>query len=137
MHQVLITRVLRMWAFISDNATSLQVSGQLYIRRRGIGIMLMHNWIRILPFAALMPLAAAAQVPQSIPNGLPSWAYNIPDKVQPPSVKTAGPVTVPGSIKVYDSAQVVSSGNPPDWFPDEHPPAPRIVKDETGEAKMA
>jgi len=46
-------------------------------------------------------------------------------------------VSVPGSTKVYDPAQVASSGNPPDWFPDEHGPAPRIVKDETGAAKMA
>ncbi len=97
----------------------------------------MSKWIKILPFASLLSLAAAAQVPQSVPNGLPSWAYNIPDKVQPPSVKATGPESVPGSSKVYDSGQVASSGNPPDWFPDEHGPAPRIVKDETGVAKMA
>src|SRR5216684_3561574 len=97
----------------------------------------MNNWIRILALVSLFSLAATAQMPQSVPNGLPSWAYNIPDKVQPPSVKATGPVSVPGSSKVYDSAQVASSGNPPDWFPDEHGPAPRIVKDETGVAKMA
>jgi len=97
----------------------------------------MNNWIRILALVSLFSLAAAAQVPQSVPNGLPSWAYNIPDKVQPPTVKATGPVSVPGSAKVYDPAQVASSGNPPDWFPDEHGTAPRIVKDETGVAKMA
>jgi cytochrome c553 len=97
----------------------------------------MSNWIRILPLAFLLPLAAAAQTPQSVPNGLPTWAYNIPDKVQPPIVKQSGPVSVPGSAKVIDAAQVASSGNPPDWFPNEHGPAPRIVKDESGEAKMA
>ena len=97
----------------------------------------MSNSIRILALASLLPLATAAQTPQSIPNGLPSWAYNIPDKVQPPITKPTGPVSVPGSTKVYDPAQVASSGNPPDWFPNEHGPAPRIVKDETGMAKMA
>ena len=97
----------------------------------------MSNWIRILALVSLVSLAAAAQEPQSVPNGLPSWAYNIPDKVQPPTVKATGPVSVPGSAKVYDPAQVASSGNPPDWFPSEHGPAPRIVKDETGAAKMA
>ena len=97
----------------------------------------MNKWIRILPLALLFPLSAAAQVPQAVPNGLPSWAYNIPDKVQPPNVKPTGPISVPGSTKVYDPAQVASSGNPPDWFPDEHGPAPRIVKDESGTAKMA
>src|ERR1700675_1062851 len=97
----------------------------------------MSHWIRVLLFAPLLALAAAAQVPQSVPNGLPSWAYNIPDKVQPPSVMATGPVSVPGSTRVYDPAQVASSGNPRDWFPNEHGHAPRIVKDETGAAKMA
>ena len=97
----------------------------------------MNNLIRILLLALLLPLSAAAQTPQSVPNGLPSWAYNIPDKVQPPIVKPTGPISVPGSTKVFDAAQVAASGNPPDWFPDEHGPAPRIVKDETGTAKMA
>jgi cytochrome c553 len=97
----------------------------------------MNNWIRFLGLVSLVPLSAAAQMPTSIPNGLPSWAYNIPDKVQPATVKATGPVSVPGSTKVYDPAQVASSGNPPDWFPDEHGPAPRIVKDESGVAKMA
>jgi cytochrome c553 len=97
----------------------------------------MRNWIRILPLTFVLSSAAAAQMPQSVPNGLPSWAYNIPDKVQPPTVKATGPMTVPGSTKLYDAAEVASSGNPPDWFPDEHGPAPRIVKDETGAAKMA
>ena len=97
----------------------------------------MRNWIGILPLALLLPSAAAAQMPTSVPNGLPAWAYNIPDKVQPPAVEATGPVNVPGSGKVYDHAQVTSSGNPPDWFPDEHGPAPRIVKDESGKSKMA
>ena len=97
----------------------------------------MRNWIKILPLAFVLPSIAAGQMPQSVPNGLPSWAYNIPDKVQPPTVKATGPMTVPGSTKVYDASEVASSGNPPDWFPNEHGLAPRIVKDETGAAKMA
>ena len=97
----------------------------------------MSNWIKVLPLAPLLALATAAQVPQSVPNGLPSWAYNIPDKVQPPRAEATGPVHLPGSTKVYDAAQVASSANPPDWFPNEHGTAPRIVKDETGMTKMA
>ena len=77
-------------------------------------------------------MGAAAQAPQSIPNGLPSWAYNIPDKVQPPSVEVTGPVHMPGSNKEYDAAKTASNSNPPDWFPDEHGPAPRIVTGEAG-----
>jgi cytochrome c553 len=77
-----------------------------------------------------------AQVPLTIPNGLPSWAFNIPDKVQPPSSEPTGIVRVPGSTKEYDAAKVAGNSNPPDWFPDEHPAAPRIVKGEPG-AKFA
>jgi len=97
----------------------------------------MSNWIKVLPLAPLLALATAAQVPQSVPNGLPSWAYNIPDKVQAPRAEATGPVHLPGTTKVYDAAEVASSANPPDWFPNEHGAAPRIVKDETGMTKMA
>ena len=38
----------------------------------------------VLPLASILALASAALVSQTIPNGLPPWAYNIPDKVQPP-----------------------------------------------------
>ena len=99
----------------------------------------MNNQIRVLlPLASLFALAAAGQVPQSIPNGLPPWAYNIPDKVQPPpTVAPTGPVRVPGSSQEYDAARVASGSNPPDWFPDEHGPAPRVVKGEAGVALQA
>ena len=110
----------------------------VYIHLRRVGPKFMSNWIRILPPALLLLAAAAeAQTPTSVPNGLPSWAYNIPDKVQPPSVEASGPFKLPGSSKVFDAAQIANSGNPPDWFPEEHGPAPRIVKDESGKSKMA
>ena len=94
----------------------------------------MSKWIGVLPLAllfallAVLPLAAQLPEPTSVPNGLPSWAYNIPDKVQPTVAPLKGTIRVPGSSKEYDSAQVRSTTNPPDWFPDEHPPAPAIVK---------
>ena len=34
----------------------------------------------------------------------------------------------PGSAKEYDAARIAGNANPPDWFPEEHPPAPRSVK---------
>jgi cytochrome c553 len=77
-------------------------------------------------------MGAAAQAPQSIPNGLPPWAYNIPDKAQPPIVAVTGPVHMPGSNKEYDAAKTASNSSPPDWFSDEHGPAPRIVTGEGG-----
>jgi cytochrome c553 len=95
------------------------------------------DWIKVLLFAPLLVAAVAAQTPLSIPNGLPSWAFNIPDKVQPPTARTTGPVHVPGSSQEYEAARVANGANPPDWFPDEHPPAPRIVKGEAGVALQA
>jgi cytochrome c553 len=93
--------------------------------------------ISALLLIALFAVAAAAQAPQAIPNGLPSWAYNIPDPVQPPSQAPAGRLRVPGSSREYDAAAVAGNANPPDWFPDEHGAAPRIVKGEAGAAVAA
>jgi cytochrome c553 len=39
------------------------------------------------------------------------------------------PKSIPGSTKQYTPAQIDDLRNPPDWFPDEHPPAAtRVVK---------
>ena len=94
----------------------------------------MKNPINVLFLVSMLAAAAGAQAPapQSIPNGLPVWAYNIPDANQPPTSPPAGTVRVPGSSKEYAAAAVAGNSNPPDWFPDEHPPAPRIVKGEAG-----
>ena len=98
-----------------------------------------HLWKCTLTFllGPWFVMVAAEQAPQSVPNGLPPWAYNIPDKVQPPSVEATGPVHLPGSNKEYDAAKTASNANPPDWFPDEHGPAPRIVAGEAGATMMA
>ncbi|HZP32756.1 MAG TPA: hypothetical protein VFB23_05260 [Candidatus Acidoferrales bacterium] len=94
----------------------------------------MSKWTGAAPVASLcvtligLIAFAQAQMPTAIPNGLPDWAYNIPDKHQPPLPKMTGTIHVPGSGKEYDASQVRSTTEPPDWFPDEHPAAPRIVK---------
>ena len=75
-----------------------------------------------------------AQAPLTVPDGIPAWAFNIPDKIQPPGVRPEGTVRVPGSAKEYDAATIAGNANPPDWFPDEHRPAPRSVKGDTGMA---
>src|ERR1700736_3241469 len=73
-----------------------------------------------------------AQAALTVPAGLPDWAFNIPDKIQPTAVRPEGIVKAPGSAKEYDAAKIAGNANPPDWFPDEHPAAPRIVKGEAG-----
>jgi cytochrome c553 len=68
----------------------------------------------------------------SLPAGLPDWAFNIPDKIQPSAVRPEGVVRVDGSAKEYNAAAIAGNANPPDWFPDEHGPAPRSVKGGAG-----
>ena len=73
-------------------------------------------------------VSAQNPTPTSIPNGLPEWAYNIPDEVQPPEPKVPATVRVDGSAKEYEATAIAGNANPPDWFPDEHPTAPKSVK---------
>ena len=89
----------------------------------------MSNSIRVLLLVSLFAAAAAAQnpAPTTIPNGLPEWAFNIPDKVQPPEAPVPRIVRAPGSGKELEAAAIAGNANPPDWFPDEHPAAPRSV----------
>ena len=80
---------------------------------------------------ALAPLLMVqelnAQAVLTVPAGLPDWAFNVPDAIQPTAVRPEGIVTVPGSAKEYDAAEIAGTATPPDWFPDEHPAAPRSV----------
>jgi len=61
------------------------------------------------------------------PNGLPGWAYHVVDAVQPEVLQLKGPVHLPGSSREYDAAVTESFKEPPDWYPDEHPPPPSVV----------
>jgi cytochrome c553 len=55
------------------------------------------------------------------------WAFPIRDKVQPAIDERSGPQHVPGSSKSYTQDQIDDLANPPDWFPDEHAPMPKVV----------
>jgi cytochrome c553 len=89
--------------------------------------------VRIAVFLFALVSSAAlvtrleAQAPLTVPAGLPDWAFNIPDKVQPTAIRPEGVVKAPGSKKEYDAAKIAGNANPPDWFPDEHPALPRSV----------
>jgi len=77
------------------------------------------------PILMVRELHARAEL--TVPAGLPDWAFNIPDKVQPPAARPEGIVKAPGSAKEYEAAKIAGNANPPDWFPNEHPAAPRAV----------
>ena len=55
----------------------------------------------------------------------PDWAYP-PIKVPKPADATVIK-TVPASSQKYSLAQIDDPFNPPDWFPNEHPPMPQVV----------
>ena len=77
----------------------------------------MKNVIVALALALLAVPALAAEALD--------WAYPVTPKPEPKDnviVKQ-----MPGSSKQYTQAQIDDGFNPPDWFPDEHPPMPPIV----------
>jgi cytochrome c553 len=84
----------------------------------------------VAPLPIAQPLAA--QEALTVPAGLPDWAFNIPDKAQPTAFRPEGLVKAPGSDKEYEAAKIAGTANPPDWFPGEHPQAPKAVTGGTG-----
>jgi cytochrome c553 len=62
----------------------------------------------------------------------PDWAFPVTDKVQPPPQDDGLPKTAPGSDKSYTRKQIDDLFNPPDWYPDMHPPMPPVVAHGSG-----
>jgi cytochrome c553 len=71
----------------------------------------------ILALALVAALAAAADNPD--------WAYPPTPKAEPPDNVVRK--QMPGSTKQFTQAEIDEPFNPPDWYPDEHPPMPGIV----------
>jgi cytochrome c553 len=79
----------------------------------------------------LCVLSLRAQQAAPPPGREPSWAF--------PAINGSLPVeegakSLAGSTKSYTPAQIDDLMNPPDWFPDEHPPAPALVQKGHGTA---
>jgi len=53
------------------------------------------------------------------------WAYPVPPKPEP--LDNLVLKQVPDSTRAYTQAQIDDPFEPPDWFPDEHPPMPQVV----------
>ena len=94
--------------------------------RRSLGTLL-----RILSCSLVLALIPALRIgaQSAEPWHLPDipWAFPIRDKVQPVIDERSGPQHVPGSTKSYTQDQIDDIQNPPDWFPDEHAPMPKVV----------
>src|SRR5258708_34284809 len=77
----------------------------------------MNNLARVLAMTLLPGLAIEADTPD--------WAY--PGTPKPVPLDNVVQKQMPGSAKKYTQAQIDDGFNPPDWFPEEHPPMPEIV----------
>jgi cytochrome c553 len=83
----------------------------------------------LVPTLALAVLIVPSLGAQTSPQGSIkdfSWAFPVPDRVQP-AEQDSGPRHIPGSSKTYTPAQIDDLFNPPDWFPEEHGPLPLII----------
>lgn len=56
-----------------------------------------------------------------------SWAYPVPDPA-PAGAPDKTPKHLPGSNKAYTQAQINDAFKPPDWYPNEHGPLPKVVE---------
>jgi cytochrome c553 len=61
---------------------------------------------------------------QAFQPGPREWAFPVITALLPPE---QGDQRVAGSTKTYTPQQIDDLVNPPDWFPDQHPPAPALV----------
>jgi cytochrome c553 len=82
--------------------------------------------------AVLLFVVSLAAQPQNPTRKDPDWAFPVINGQLP--AEPAGTRSLPGSTRTFPSTQIDDLNNPPDWFPDEHPPAPQIVKYGHGDA---
>lgn len=93
-----------------------------------------------LVLVALVLVALAAPARSADPakrSDFPAWAYPL----STPSPTGQGstvpstdptPIRIPGSKLSFTTAQIRDSFNPPDWHPENHPPAPEIIMKGSG-----
>jgi cytochrome c553 len=77
-----------------------------------------------LATAALLVLIPSVVVAA---DTLPNWAFLSRTPGIPEGPEDKQPRHRPGSDKAYTQAQIDDIFNPPDWYPNEHPPMPQLV----------
>jgi len=92
----------------------------------------MKNSFKAAGLTSLLLMASMSALSQLPTRTNPDWAFPVINGSLP--AEPAGPKTIPDSKKNYTQAQIDDLNNPPDWFPDEHGPAPQIVKYGHGDA---
>ena len=82
---------------------------------------------RVLSLVLATAVVAVVQAQSPVP---PPWAYTVNPPAVPgakPAAPDPAPRTIPGSALSFTAAQTRDPYNPPDWFPDTHPPMPQSV----------
>jgi len=88
---------------------------------------------RLVSIAALIALSVLTlRGQQPPPPREPQWAFPAINGQLP--AEEPGPKTLAGSTKSYTPQQIDDLSNPPDWFPDDHAPAPPLVQKGHGAA---
>src|SRR5260221_4809880 len=92
----------------------------------------MRNFICVLAFALLFFPAFGGEPPQQGKDSDLTWAFPVPGKDIPSGDPDSAVRKLPGSAKSYTQGQIDDLFNPPDWYPDEHAPMPRVVQRGSG-----
>jgi cytochrome c553 len=91
--------------------------------------------MRILVFVLLcVPLVESRSLQEVAKDW--TWAFPAPNETPPVIVDDTPLKQVPGSAQIYDRPRI-DPFNPPDWFPDEHPLMPPVVRHGSGKSAQA
>jgi cytochrome c553 len=96
----------------------------------------MRNVPAVLILVLIPVLAVIAKPPQQEKAPDLSWAFPVPDKTIPPGFDETVLKHLPGSNETYAELSI-NPFNPPDWFPEEHPVEPPVVRHGSGKAIQA
>jgi cytochrome c553 len=86
----------------------------------------------VLTVIVLLPFIVGLGAQPQQTGADPEWAFPVINGALPDDEE--GPFSVPGSELTFTEAQIDDLYAPPDWFPNEHAPAPQIVKYGHGDA---
>jgi cytochrome c553 len=82
--------------------------------------------IAVLPAQQQPPASVQSTALPSPAGREPAWAFPVQQGSLPP--ESPEPKTIPGSSRKFTPKEIDDLMNPPDWFPEAHPPAPSIVQ---------
>ena len=101
--------------------------------------MLARGWSPVLGVVVALSVTLQSQQPgvqssalPAVPAREPSWAFPVQAGQLP--AESPEPKTIAGSTRKYTPKEIDDLSNPPDWLPNDHPPAPSIVQKGHGDA---